>query len=385
MGLSADVQEALTPDRLGLRPRWPAGAGDRARPGSTPTSRTCARRWSWRGELLGFPRHLSQHVGGFVIAREPLRELVPIENAAMPDRTVVEWDKDDLDALRMLKIDVLALGMLTCIRKGVRAAARASRRRSRRPRRRPGRGPGGLRDARACRHDRRVPGREPGADVDAAAAQAADLLRSGHRGRDRPPGTDPGRHGASLSAPPRRHRAGGLPSPAPEHGPPDELERVLGKTMGVPLFQEQAMRIAIVAARFTPERGERAPPRHGHLPPCRHDRQLRAKLVERHGRARLRPRLRRALLPADRGLRRVRLPGKPCRQLRAPGLRLGLAQVPLPGRVLRRHPQRPADGLLRPGPARARRASTMASRCARSTSTTATGTARWSRASGAGR
>src|SRR6185312_1597206 len=68
-------------------------------------------------ELLGFPRHLSQHVGGFVITRGPLEEIVPIENAAMEDRTVIEWDKDDLDTLGMLKIDILALGMLTCIRR----------------------------------------------------------------------------------------------------------------------------------------------------------------------------------------------------------------------------------------------------------------------------
>ncbi len=70
-------------------------------------------------ELLGFPRHLSQHVGGFVITRGPLSEYVPIENAAMPNRTVIEWDKDDIDALGMLKVDVLGLGMLTCIRKAL--------------------------------------------------------------------------------------------------------------------------------------------------------------------------------------------------------------------------------------------------------------------------
>jgi error-prone DNA polymerase len=70
-------------------------------------------------ELLGFPRHLSQHVGGFVIARDSLEELVPIENASMPDRTVIQWDKDDLDALGLLKVDVLALGMLTAIRRAI--------------------------------------------------------------------------------------------------------------------------------------------------------------------------------------------------------------------------------------------------------------------------
>ncbi len=70
-------------------------------------------------ELIGFPRHLSQHTGGFVISRGPLDELVPVENAAMPERTVIQWDKDDLDELRLLKVDVLGLGMLTAIRRAL--------------------------------------------------------------------------------------------------------------------------------------------------------------------------------------------------------------------------------------------------------------------------
>jgi error-prone DNA polymerase len=70
-------------------------------------------------QILGFPRHLSQHVGGFVLTRGPLSRMVPIENASMPDRTVIEWDKDDLDAMGLLKVDVLALGMLTAIRKSL--------------------------------------------------------------------------------------------------------------------------------------------------------------------------------------------------------------------------------------------------------------------------
>jgi len=86
--------------------------------GLDPSDRRLGQVIDLAGELIGFPRHLSQHVGGFVITRGSLHEYVPIENAAMEDRTVIEWDKDDLDTLRMLKIDVLALGMLTCIRKG---------------------------------------------------------------------------------------------------------------------------------------------------------------------------------------------------------------------------------------------------------------------------
>ncbi len=80
-------------------------------------------------EIQSFPRHLSQHVGGFVITRSRLDEVVPILNAAMDDRTIVEWDKDDLDALGMLKVDVLALGMLTCIRKAFELLEKHYRRR----------------------------------------------------------------------------------------------------------------------------------------------------------------------------------------------------------------------------------------------------------------
>ena len=69
-------------------------------------------------ELIDTPRHLSQHVGGFLITRSRIDEVVPIENAAMDERTVIEWEKDDLDALRLLKVDVLGLGMLSCIRRG---------------------------------------------------------------------------------------------------------------------------------------------------------------------------------------------------------------------------------------------------------------------------
>jgi error-prone DNA polymerase len=77
--------------------------------------------------LIGFPRHLSQHVGGFVIARGPLDRLVPVENAAMPERTVIQWDKDDLDALGLMKVDVLALGMLSAIRRMLAVAQRRGR------------------------------------------------------------------------------------------------------------------------------------------------------------------------------------------------------------------------------------------------------------------
>src|SRR6185312_13756393 len=117
MGLSGDVVAALAGGIWG----WANEAipDKRVREaGLDPGDRNLRLALDLAGQLTGFPRHLSQHVGGFVITRGPLSELVPIENAAMDDRTIIEWDKDDLDALGILKIDVLALGMLTCIRKG---------------------------------------------------------------------------------------------------------------------------------------------------------------------------------------------------------------------------------------------------------------------------
>ena len=116
-GLSDDTVGALA----GMLWGWSTQAvseKDARRVGLDPTDPHLARVLALARELIGFPRHLSQHVGGFVITRGRLDEVVPIENAAMEDRTCVEWDKDDLDALGILKIDVLALGMLTCLQRG---------------------------------------------------------------------------------------------------------------------------------------------------------------------------------------------------------------------------------------------------------------------------
>ena len=136
--------------------------------GLDPASPVLARVLALARALLGFPRHLSQHVGGFVIARDLLEELVPVENAAMPDRTVIQWDKDDLDALGLLKVDVLGLGMLTAIR---RASTLVERLRGRRwtLATMPAEDPGRLRDDRPRRHGGRVPDRVARADGDAAA------------------------------------------------------------------------------------------------------------------------------------------------------------------------------------------------------------------------
>ncbi|HET6724465.1 MAG TPA: error-prone DNA polymerase [Gammaproteobacteria bacterium] len=114
--------DALQVDKLAKALQWWDGgiAPERLREAGLDPSGTTAK-WLLHlvGELIGFPRHLSQHVGGFVISRGPLAELVPVENAAMPERTVIQWDKDDLDAVGLLKVDVLALGMLTALKKAL--------------------------------------------------------------------------------------------------------------------------------------------------------------------------------------------------------------------------------------------------------------------------
>ncbi|MBQ0816448.1 MAG: error-prone DNA polymerase [Methyloceanibacter sp.] len=201
-------------------------------------------------ELIGFPRHLSQHVGGFVLSRGPLSEVVPIGNAAMEDRTVIEWDKDDLDALGLLKVDVLGLGMLTCIRKAF---------------------------ALLKEHYGEditlgtVPSDDPAVYDMLCKADAIGVFQVESRAqmnmlpRLRPRCfydlvievaiVRPGPIQGDMVHPYLRRRSGAesvdFPSPHPDHGPEDELHQVLGKTMGVPLFQEQAMRLAMVAAKFS--------------------------------------------------------------------------------------------------------------------------------------
>ena len=355
LGLSEDTVAALATTIWGLSN---SGLPDEyvRQAGLDPRDPLLARVLELTQELIGFPRHLSQHVGGFVLTRGPLSEVVPIGNAAMEDRTVIEWDKDDLDALGLLKVDVLGLGMLTCIRKAF-ALLKAHYGKRHQPRHRAARRSCRLRYALPRRLDRRVPGREPGADEHAAQAEAAHLLRSRHRGRHRAPRPHPGRHGAShICAAAAATRRSSFLRRIPDHGPADELRQVLGKTMGVPLFQEQAMRLAMVAAKFTgPEANElrRAMAtfrRRGTI-----DR-LHREDGRPHDGARLSGRVRRALLQPDQGLWRIWLPREPRRELRPSRLCLGLDQMPLPGGVCRFAAQRAADGLLRAGADRALRA-----------------------------
>ena len=193
-GRHAPWGSRATPSPRSPRQIWGWGGGEpaaerrqraRPRPDRPPARLTL----ELVDEIVGFPRHLSQHVGGFVITEGRLDELVPIENAAMEDRTVIAWDKDDIDALGILKVDVLALGMLTCIRKALRPPRRAT------PASRytlatlPPEDPA-VYDM-LCRADtpRRLPGGEPGADeLPAAAAAARRSTTSSSRWRSSGPG-----------------------------------------------------------------------------------------------------------------------------------------------------------------------------------------------------
>ncbi|MGE4012352.1 MAG: error-prone DNA polymerase, partial [Alphaproteobacteria bacterium] len=247
LGLSDDITGALAKNT------WGWSDDEEFRPahireiGLDPDDRTLMLAISMARELMGFPRHLSQHVGGFVITRSPLCELVPIENAAMEDRTVVEWDKDDLDELRMLKIDVLALGMLTCIRKAF--------------------------DLLRMHYGKNyelatVPQDDPAVYDMLCRADSVGVFQVESRAQMTmlprlKPRTmydlvievaivRPGPIQGDMVHPYLRRRNG----EEAVHFPSEELRQVLGKTLGVPLFQEQAMRIAIVAAGFTPDEAD---------------------------------------------------------------------------------------------------------------------------------
>ena len=219
MGLSDDVRNALSGSIWGW---WSSTVGEKeARAGgldrTDPVSRHVIDK---ANEIMGFPRHLSQHVGGFVITRDRLDEIVPIMKTAMPERMMVEWDKDDLDAVGILKVDILALGMLSCLRRGFSLLRShypdAVNREGDRHRRSGDNAQGGrpgLRHDLPRRYARRVPDRIARPDVNAAAAQAAPFLRSGDRSGHRQARTDPGRHGPSLSAPTPGTGEGGVSSP----------------------------------------------------------------------------------------------------------------------------------------------------------------------------
>jgi error-prone DNA polymerase len=252
-----DVGKALGLDRLQVdrlartMQWWDYGAPSEARireAGFDPDNPLIRRIIALVSELIGFPRHLSQHVGGFVISRGPLAELVPVENATMPERTVIQWNKDDLEELGLLKVDVLALGMLTAIRKCFDY----------------------LRDFHGIEHTMASVPPDDGAVYDMICkADTVGVFQIESRAqmsmlpRLRPRNyydlvievaiVRPGPIQGDMVHPYLRRRTG----EEPETYPSDEVKAVLKRTLGVPIFQEQVMKLAMVAAGFTPGEADR--------------------------------------------------------------------------------------------------------------------------------
>ncbi|MHC4048646.1 error-prone DNA polymerase [Bradyrhizobium sp. 25ACV] len=251
LGLTEDVTAALADTVWGS---WGKGLNDMQvrQAGLDPNNPMINLAVELATELIEFPRHLSQHVGGYVLTQDRLDTYVPIGNAAMDDRTFIEWDKDDVDALNMMKVDVLALGMLTCIRKCFDLIDQHK----------------GERFVLAS-----VPQDDPKVYDMLCAGESLGVFQVESRAQMNmlprlKPRTfydlvievaivRPGPIQGDMVHPYLRRRNGlekvTYPSPSPEHGSADELYKVLHKTKGVPLFQEQAMRIAIEAAKFTSE------------------------------------------------------------------------------------------------------------------------------------
>ncbi len=256
LGLTEDVTAALAKTVWGYSDGLP---DDHIRQvGLDPSNPSIRQAVALADDLIGFPRHLSQHVGGFVLTRTPLDETVSIGNAAMDDRTFIEWDKDDIDTLGLMKVDVLALGMLSCLRRGLDL----------------------LKDhygkdyslATLPQDDEAVYEMLSRADS-VGVFQVESRAQMSMLPRLKPQCfydlvievaiVRPGPIQGDMVHPYLRRRDAlkngkepDYPSPHPAHGPADELKEVLKRTLGVPLFQEQAMQIAITAAKFTPDEAD---------------------------------------------------------------------------------------------------------------------------------
>ncbi len=249
MGLSEDVTSALARTVWGSYGREVAEK-HAAEIGMDLSDPHLRRVLKLTEQMIGMPRHLSQHVGGFILTEGPLIETVPIGNGAMPDRSFIEWDKDDIDALGILKVDVLALGMLTCIRKCL--------------------------DLLEEHHGRSltlatVPREDPETYAMLRKGDSLGVFQVESRAqmnmlpRLRPREfydlviqvaiVRPGPIQGDMVHPYLKRRRGEemvvIPAPGPQHGPPDELTSILARTLGVPIFQEQAMKIALDAAKFS--------------------------------------------------------------------------------------------------------------------------------------
>src|ERR1700686_5000416 len=252
LGLTEDVTAALADTVWG---NWGKGLEEMQvrQAGLDPQNAMVELAVELATELVEFPRHLSQHVGGYVLTQDRLDTYVPIGNAAMDDRTFIEWDKDDVDALNMMKVDVLALGILTCIRKCFDLIADHKGERYE------------LADIRSVDDDEVYQMLQRGESLGVFQVESRAQMNMLPRLKPRTfydlvievAIVRPGPIQGDMVHPYLRRRnrieKESYPSPSPEHGDKDELYKVLHKTLGVPLFQEQAMRIAIEAAKFTSE------------------------------------------------------------------------------------------------------------------------------------
>ncbi len=250
MGLSSDVTSALAKTIWGSWGRE-IGAKEAAEAGLDLRDPLIARTIKLADMMIGMPRHLGQHVGGFILTEKALTQTVPIGNGAMPDRTFIEWDKDDIDELRILKVDVLALGMLTCIRKAFDLIAAHH---------------GKCYDLAsvpqedAAVYDMLCKGDSLGTFQVESRAQMNMLPRLKPREFYdlviQVAIVRPGPIQGDMVHPYLRRRSKkepeDYPSPGPDHDP-EELKKILERTKGVPIFQEQAMKIAMVAAEFSPD------------------------------------------------------------------------------------------------------------------------------------
>jgi error-prone DNA polymerase len=251
LGLTEDVTAALADTVWGS---WGSGLNDMQvkQAGFDPQNPMVQLAVELATELIDFPRHLSQHVGGYVLTQDRLDTYVPIGNAAMDDRTFIEWDKDDVDTLSMMKVDVLALGMLTCIRKCFDLIALHKGKRYE------------LADIKAEDDDEVYQMLQKGESLGVFQVESRAQMNMLPRLKPRTfydlvievAIVRPGPIQGDMVHPYLRRRKmkpEDIEYPYPKGGNKDELRNVLYKTLGVPLFQEQAMRIAIEAAEFTSE------------------------------------------------------------------------------------------------------------------------------------
>jgi error-prone DNA polymerase len=265
-GLSDDTVGALA----GMLWGWSQSGVKEAearKAGLDPSDPRLNRVMQLADELIDTPRHLSQHPGGFLITRSRIDEVVPVENATMDERTVIEWEKNDLEALRLLKVDVLGLGMLSCLRRGLDLLRIHYKLTPTVP---------SLLAEQYENEKARAPVYSMIQRADTIGTfQIESRAQMSMLPRLRPekfydlvvevaivrPGPIQGKMVHPYLIAREKFRATGeepaYPAPAPEHGKPDELKDILHKTMGVPLFQEQAMRIAIVAAKFEPAEADK--------------------------------------------------------------------------------------------------------------------------------